>query len=192
MKHLLATAAVTFAVLGSSAEAITYNVDLRIGEGTVVGTIETLSTGQVGVGNPILSYSLTLWAPNLNGGSPAFIDQGSAPVFSTEGTFASDTELTFFPSLPGFLAFQNGPVYLAFNGTGPGSIYDDTDFSTMSMGCPNFTCDFRNWSQRESLTGPIVIGTVGPVQPIPLPASLPLLAGAILGAGALRRAKRRC
>ena len=104
-----------FAMASTANASIIYDVNRSIGAGTVVGFIETDGTlGVLGAGD-ITDWSLTLTAPNLNGGLPVVIDfatQTQTFVFGN-ATSATASHLTF-----DFAA--GGNKFFLLQGGGPG------------------------------------------------------------------------
>jgi len=105
--HLLSAVCagvVTLFVSVAANASIIYNVDRIIGDGTVTGSIETDGTLGLLVDANITDWTLTLTAPNLDGGSPDVIFLGSvlgSHLISGSGFTATTTQLLFDFGLAG-------------------------------------------------------------------------------------------
>ncbi|MFL4471797.1 VPLPA-CTERM sorting domain-containing protein [Tateyamaria armeniaca] len=192
---LSAFALATFAFVANPAAAITYNVDLSIGNGTVTGYFETNGTFGVLSAGDFVAWELTLDAPNLWRGTPDVIGTTTAssgisllpnvgPVTPT-GLTASATQLTFDFSGNTAALFSGGDHgnYFCMQGARTGAC--SSSFNLMAIG---FDAISGN-AEEQTLTGNFVFAEVAPSVPaVPLPASLPIL---LAGIGALGWMKRR-
>ncbi len=180
MKNVLLSAALALALSGSAfAAPITYSVNRTIGAGTVVGTVQTDGTIGVLSSANILSWSLTLSAPSLNGGSPdTFAGTGSTVVGSALTGDLTDLEFDFSVGGAGF-ALQGGASFNAWcmaaagiSCAGEATPAESIFFS--SAGGP---------AETEARSGTVVIGAAA----VPVPATLALVGLALLAAGGATR-----
>lgn len=108
IQGLLLAAALFFFASAANANII-YQVNRVIGAGTLTGYIETNGAlGAIGTGD-FVDWSLTLTAPDINGGAPSTIIDGSNNFFLLgSGLSATSTDLLFdFSTSSLFFAFTS-------------------------------------------------------------------------------------
>lgn len=192
MKSFLAAASIASLISGF-AQAATYNVDLSgfdaVGS-TITGTITYNSMGAVALPD---AWDLTIISPSLGPYTP--LSQSSADPFDSVGfsglggLIAGPSELVIDMSAGVSLGFFN------FNGLSGSALGLCIGQATTGLD-PCFQngggagIGFLNESTVTGFTEISGNFTIGTISPIPLPASLPLLFGAIAGLGLLRRKRR--
>ena len=196
MKYLLATVFLTLCAATANA-AIIYDVNRTIAEGTgtVTGFIETDGTEGVLVTNNITSWSLTLTAPNLNGGDSYLIEGsisgGGSGVRVLNGTAvsATSTQLLYDFNKPGSLNFRgalnspsSSPTYFWCLET---SVCSDAEDSSEHLGLIlTRSTETLQWEHRS---GEIVFATA---TVIPVPAAVWLFCSGLIGLAGFARRKR--
>lgn len=189
MKHgALFFIAALAALSATVADAMTYKIDRDIGDGSVVGFIETDGTlGTLAAAN-ILDWSITLTSPDLGGGSPQLITgaTGVVGVFGS-GLSANSTDIVFDFGVAG------AGFIIADHGSSPGGWC----MSSTGLDClvaplsPEpidvsegiyFNTSFSGPAEIEERSGRLIVASA-----VPLPASLPLLVAAIGGLAFARR-----
>ena len=173
--------------------AIIYNVDRIIDAGTVTGSIETDGALGVLAEANITGWTLTLTAPNLDGGSPDVIFLGSvlgSHLISGAGLTATTTQLLFDFGLA-------GQHFLLISG-------NDTTQNFWCLETANASCtgngigEHMGWpagevggaqaaAQSVVHTGNIVIAEV---QSVPVPAAIWLFGSGLLGLVGMARQKK--
>ena len=176
--------------LGSTANAspITYAVDRSIAAGTVVGFIQTDGTSGILSISNIIDWQFTLSSPNLWGPSPVDIDFASQVASSVAGTglSATATELVF--------DFSNTGSRFWFQGESPNIPW--WGMSTVEI-CPSggTPCigEIIGWAPGNQDPAEVVpysgrVMVASAVTNVPIPATLYLVAVAVVGLTAMRRA----
>jgi hypothetical protein len=179
---------VALSAWSNAAHAITYNVNQMFGGGGVAGTIDTDGTlGVIGTGN------VTNWSLNLTDLSGSFLLMGSvnSQVSIVGSAFtATATNLLFnFNAGSGYALFQNPSIGFGTNFW----CIDNGNCSGAHVPGQTVALQFGSPSQVGALfSGNVIIGTVGQVSAVPVPAALPLLVSALgaLGIAARRRTRK--
>lgn len=180
MKNVLLSAALALALSGSAfAAPITYSVNRTIGAGTVVGTVQTDGTIGVLTSANILSWSVTLSSPSLNGGSPDSF-AGTSAIVVGSALIGDLTDLVFDFSVgaaAGF-ALQSGATLnawcMAAGTTCAGEATPAESIFYTTTGGP---------AETEARSGRVAIGAAA----VPVPATLALVGLALLAAGGATR-----
>ena len=178
-RTLLASLLALGCSLSALASPITYNVNHAIGGGSVVGSIQTDGTIGTLATADILDWSLTLTSANLAGGSPDLITK------ATGGTFVLGSSLSATLT----------DLIFDFGGTGAGFYMQGADANAWCMATGPTSCIGEATpsdgiyfgvaggpAELDHPGGPVVIASA-----IPEPASVALVAIALLGLGATAR-----
>lgn len=197
MKQLKLIIAALFLISPIAANAaIIYEVDLAIGQGTVVGTITTN-----GVQGDVYDSDITAFSLNLFDGVDSFALNGSYVCCGPNNggralglLTATMTELLFdfsFTGGGGALSFVSGNNYFILQ-NGNSAANGDVSVELAEPGNPNIPS--RNVQRVSDLQGIYVIGSVASVpdptpNPIPEPGTLALLGLGLAGIGIRRRKK---
>jgi len=168
---------ISLALLGfsiSSANAsVVYNVDRTIGDGTVIGFIETDGTLGALVASNIDDWEFVLTAPALQGGSPDTINMATQIQTTVIGTLltATATQLIFdYSILAGALLFQ---------GSSPDNFWCLN--SSLSFACSAGSVELMGFpigTESVSRSGQVVIAEISV---IPIPAAVWLFGTALIG-----------
>ena len=163
-----------------SANAITYTFDRTIGAGSVMGSFTTDGTlGAIADPSHFTSISITITAPNINGGV-ATSGTGSFPFYSGSGITATSTDLIFDFSQDAYFGFFTATSdWWCFDSSGSGCFVTGEILGTSS-----FTV-----AQSVSRTGQFVFASVPSATP--LPAALPLFATGLGALGLLGWRRKR-
>ncbi|WP_299726665.1 PEP-CTERM sorting domain-containing protein [uncultured Tateyamaria sp.] len=179
---LTAFALAAFAFVANPAAAITYDIDLNIGNGSVTGFFETNGTLGVLAAGDFVAWELTLTAPNLWRGTPDVIGTTTASAgISFLETFGSGTATGVTASATQLIFDFAGNTAALFSGGDHGNYFCLQGENTGACSrVPNqiaigFDAITGN-AEEETRTGSFVFAEVAPSIPaVPLPASLPLL-----------------
>ncbi|MEM6372995.1 MAG: PEP-CTERM sorting domain-containing protein [Pseudomonadota bacterium] len=178
------------AVFANPAAAITYEVDLAVGNGTVTGFFETDGTLGVLTAGNFVAWELTLEASNLWFGTPDVIgtttaSQGISLIpargsGAATGLTATATELKFDFSGNTAALFSGGDHgnYFCMQGNATGACKNQ--FNLMAIG---FDAVSGN-AEETTRTGNVAFAEVSAV---PLPSTLPMLLAGLGAVGWMRR-----
>lgn len=184
LRHLSVAAALALGAAASQA-AIVYSVDRTIGAATLTGYIETDGTlGSITAAN-FTDYSLTLLAPDINGGAASTINFGFQSFFTDGASLLSATATDLLFDHEGasglFFAYTSSGDFwcLAGGGTGDTGCFAQGEI----VGYSDTTSGSAYIAARSGMTA---FGTTAASVPVPTTLSL---AVAALGLMALRGRK---
>lgn len=170
--------------LACPASALVYDVDLAVGDGTVVGTVETDGSFGILADGNIVDFSLVLTSANLPT-TPILVDDANGDVFiEGDSVVATETEIRF-DFIPGnaivfgamlvpapFYCISDGPFCL-FEG-----------FTGQIVGTSGAAGNLA--AEAEVLSQPFVFATRSEAV-VPLPGALPLALSGLAAIGFLAR-----
>lgn len=186
MKSLVPVLLLTLAAVNANA-AITYQVDRTIGDGRVSGFIETNGeTGKLGEQVEILSWELTLSAPDVVVGFETINSTDDLMLFDGTAVSATSTELTYdFSSTP-------DSTYLLFLSKSTSSFWclESINCSGLDDYSENFSLNIGGDTVDRSVNRRDTTIVFANAAVIPVPAAVWLFASGLIGLTGLARMRR--
>lgn len=194
-KIILGVLAVSLMAFATAANAITYNVNRSIGNGSVIGYLQTDGTlGALGEDN-FVTWELTFSSPNLR--TTYVANYFNSHIMSFESfsgknsLVATDKDLTFnYSNIRRFFLVQlddSSAIWCMITIGDCASPITHFTETLHDRGAGLY--ELAEKTQYSRITGPVKIGTVSVV---PVPAGLPLLAGGIGILGLIGWRRKRC